>query len=228
MEEARIDRQTLRFLAALEKHNDRDWFAANKQRYLNAQANMAAFADRLIERMGEYDRIATENGKASLMRIYNDQRFHKDREPYAPRFGGRLGRVKPALRGGYFFRIQPGDRSAVTCGFMAPEPADLKLIRHDIDHDHATWRRILRAKKLRSHLGELFGEGLVFAPRGFPSDHPAVDLLRRKQFLLRRPFTDEDVLAPGFLDDVVATFRAVRPWFDHMSEVLTSDSNGSG
>ncbi|MEO8068361.1 MAG: DUF2461 domain-containing protein [Flavobacteriales bacterium] len=222
----RIALATMAFLHDLERNNDRDWFEANKERYRNAHANMAAFADALIARMNTHDRLSTESGKASLMRIYNDQRFQKDRPPYAPRFGGRLGRLKPALRGGYFFRVQPGGRSHVTCGFMGPEPDDLKLIRQDIAYDHEPWHKLLRGKNLRSHLGVLFGEELASAPRGFAKDHPAIDLLRKKQFLLRRTFTDKEVLAPGFMDEVMKTYRAVRPWFDHMSEVLTSDANG--
>ena len=222
----RIRPSTLKFLVDLERHNERDWFNAQKERYLVAHTNMVAFADALLKRMSGHDRISTESGKASLMRIYNDQRFHKDRPPYAPRFGGRLVRVKPALRGGYFFRIQPGDRSHVTCGFLGPESGDLKLIRQDIAYDHGPWRRVLRNKALRACLGELFGEELVTVPRGFEKDHPAADLLRKRQFLLRRAFTDKEVMAPGFVNEVVKTWRAARPWFDHMSAVLTTDGNG--
>lgn len=223
----RIDRATLDFLRALEKNNQRDWFNAHKERYLAALGNMVAFADALLARMSMYDRISTGSGKAGLLRIFADQRFHKDRPPYAPRFGGRLARVKPALRGGYFFRIQPGDRSHVSCGFMGPNPGDLKLIRQDIAYDHEPWRRILRSKVLRSRFGELIGGELLSVPRGIAKDHPAADLLRKKQFLLRRAFTDNEVLDPLFLEEVVKTWRAARPWFNHMSEVLTSDSNGS-
>lgn len=218
---------TLRFLAELEAHNEKPWFEANKQRYLVAHANMVDFADALLERMQAHDKLSTPSGAKSLMRIYTDQRFHKDKPPYAPRFGGRLVRVKPALRGGYFYRIQPGDRSHVTCGFMGPEASDLRLIRQDIDHDHQTWRKILRGKNVRAHFGELFGEEVATIPRGYAKDHPAADLLRKRQFLLRRTFTDKEVLAPGILDEVVLTFRAVRPWFDHMTAVLTSDGNGA-
>lgn len=135
----RIERATLTFLSDPEKHNDRDWFTANKGRYLSAHANMAAFAEALIARMGKHDRISTASGKESLMRIFTDQRFHKDRPPYAPRFGGRLARVKPELRGGYFFRIQPGGRSHVTCGFIGPDAEDMKRIRADIAYDLTTW-----------------------------------------------------------------------------------------
>jgi uncharacterized protein (DUF2461 family) len=110
---------------------------------------------------------------------------------------------------------------------MGPEPDDLRLIRQDIAYDHVTWRKILDGRNLRIHLGALFGEELATVPRGFSMDHPAADLLRKKQFLLRRTFKDEEVLAADFLDQVVKSYRAVRPWFDHMTEVLTTDGNGS-
>ena len=223
----RIERATLTFLSDLEEHNNRDWFLANKERYLAAQENMRAFANALIDRMERHDRISTASGKESLMRIFTDQRFHKDRPPYAPRFGGRLARMKPELRGGYFFRIQPGDRTHVTCGFMGPESADLKRIRTDIAQDHPTWERLLKSRTIKKNFGTLIGDQLRSAPRGFAKDHPAIDLLRRTQFLLRHPFTDKEVLAPNFLAEVDSMYKSVRPLFDHMSEVLTTDENGN-
>ena len=220
-----IDRSTLAFLADLEKHNDRDWFNAHKDSYLEAKANMKAFADGLIQRMRKHDRIATGSGKDSLMRIYNDQRFHKDKPPYKPRFMGSVSRAKPALRGGYFFSLAPS-KSTIACGFFGPEPNDLKRIRIDIDQEHATWKKLLGSKAIRSNFGELHGDQLATAPRGYPKDHPALDLLRRKQFILRHQFSDAEVLAPDFVEQVDALYRSVRPWFDHMSEVLTTDPNG--
>ena len=152
----RIAPTTLKFLADLDKHNDRDWFLAHKERYQAALENMRDFADALIERMNRHDRIETASGKASLQRIYNDQRFHKERPPYKARFGGGLARVKPALRGGYYFSIKPG-ASFIACGFFAPEAADLKRIRMDILYDHETWERLLKGKALRKHLVRLKG-----------------------------------------------------------------------
>ncbi|MEZ4755723.1 MAG: DUF2461 domain-containing protein [Flavobacteriales bacterium] len=224
---SRIRASTLTFLTDLEAHNEKPWFEANKERYRSAHANMVAFADALLERMRVHDKLSTPSGARSLMRIHTDQRFHKNKPPYAPRLGGRLVRVKPHLRGGYFFRIQPGGRSHVTCGFMGPEPHDLRLIRQDIHHDHDRWRKILRDKPLSTHFGGLFGEEVATIPRGYAKDHPAADLLRKKQFLLRRTFTDEEVLSSVFLDEMVMTYRSVRPWFDHMTEVLTTDGNGA-
>ena len=223
----RLQRATLGFLADLEQHNERPWFEANRTRYLTAHEDMVVFTEALLEQMRGHDRLSNTSARGSLMRIHADQRFHKGRPPYAARFGGRFVRVKPALRGGYFLRIQPGDRSHVTCGFMGPVPADLRLIRKDIDHDHATWRKMLKRVAARGGFGPLIGEQVPSMPRGYGKGHPAADLLRRKQFLLRRPFSDAQVLAPDFLAEALASFRAVRPWFDHMTAVLTSDGDGA-
>lgn len=225
--EARVHKETLAFLADLEAHNDRDWFAANKAHYVIAHENMKVFADALLERLQQHDKITTVSGAKSLMRIYADQRFHKGRPPYSPRFGGRFARVKPALRGGYFFRVQPGGRSALTCGFVGPTAPDLKLIRTDILYDYPNWKRILGSKAIRANFGALEGEQLRTAPRGFPKDHPGSSLMRHTQFLLRHTFTDNEVLAPGFLEELDRLFRSVRPWFDLMSEALTTDANGN-
>ncbi len=221
----RIGTATLTFLKDLKRHNDRDWFLAHKDRYEEARANVIELVDAVIERLRRHDRIATEGGKQSLYRIYNDTRFHKDKPPYKTWFAGSIGRVKPELRGGYYFRLMPG-ASFLACGFFAPEPADLKRIRVDIDQDLETWRKLLKAKKLRDTFGELMGDGVKTAPKGYAKDHPGIDLLRRKQFLFRRPLSDKDVLAPDLAERMDATYRSIRPFFDHMSEVLTTDENG--
>ncbi len=224
---ARIDRSTLAFLSDLEKHNERAWFEANKPRYLSAKANMEAFADGVLEHMRRHDRIATATGKDSLLRIYNDQRFHKDRTPYSPRFAGYFSRVKPQLRGGYFFHIQPGGRSHITCGFMGPVSADLKLIRQDIAYDPAHWNKVLRKKGIVKNFGTMFGAQVRTTPRGFAKDHEAIGLLRHTQFLFRHAVTDAEVLSPRFADDLNTAFKSIRPFFDHMTEVLTSNANGT-
>lgn len=221
----RIEPATLKFLGDLGKHNERPWFEAHRERYLVAHGNVIAFADALLARMRQHDKLSTADGRSSLQRIYNDQRFHKDRPPYKARFAGGLARVKPALRGGYYFSIQPGG-SFIGCGFFQPEPDDLRRIRMDILYDHEVWEKLLRSTKFRKTWGQLEGKQLKTAPRGFPKDHPAIALLRHTQFLFRRNFTDEEVLREHFVEVVNSSFKDIRPWFDHMSEVLTTDENG--
>lgn len=220
-----IQKSTLKFLRDLTDNNDRDWFANNKQRYLDAQENVIVSIDELIALMNKHDQIETLSGKQSLYRIYNDVRFSNDKTPFNPRFAGYLRRQKPSLRGGYYFWIKPG-ASRVACGFASPNADDLLRIRQDIELNHDDWKKLLSKKSIVTTFGQLQGEQVKTSPRGFPKDHPAIELLRYKQFWFERSFTDKEVTAPDFIATIDKTFRAIRPFFDYMSEVLTTDANG--
>lgn len=220
-----IPASVFQFLKDLKKHNDRDWFGKNKDRYLTEYENMIVFAEAFLGEMQKIDHIETESGKKSLHRIYRDTRFSKDKTPYKCNFGGGFRRATRLLRGGYYYHIEPGNSFAAG-GFWGPNKEDLQRIREDIDQNYQEWRALIRNKKIKDTFGQLQGEALKTTPKGFPSDHPAIDLLRYKQFLLIRPFTDKEVLSPAFLPELVKTYKNIRPFFDHMSQVLTTDSNG--
>jgi uncharacterized protein (TIGR02453 family) len=220
-----IRKSTLDFLRNLARNNNRDWFNAHKDHYLLAQENMIGFLDRLLLKLNEHDQIETPSGKKSLYRIYNDVRFSDDKTPYNPRFAGSFKRTKPLLRGGYYFWIKPG-ASRVGCGFTYPNAEDLRRIRLDIQDNYKDWSKLLNSKSIKTLFGEMQGDKVASAPRGFQKDHPAIDLLRYKQYWFEHDFTDREVLAPDFLNQVNKTFKAIRPFFDHMSEVLTTDLNG--
>lgn len=181
--------------------------------------------DALIARMNVHDQIETPSGKKSLYRIYNDVRFSKDKSPYNPRFAGYLKRRKPMLRGGYYFWIKPGG-SRMGCGFSYPNADDLKRIRMDIASNYEDWHTMINSRKIRTNFGAMKGGRLRTTPRGFHSDHPAIELLQFKQFWFEHLFTDKEVLAKDFLNNVNKMFKSIRPFFDYMSEVLTTDLNG--
>ncbi|MEO6685270.1 MAG: DUF2461 family protein, partial [Dyadobacter sp.] len=108
-----------------------------------------------------------------------------------------------------------------------PSAEDLKRIRDDISFDAAPLRKILNSKSFKDNFGTLEGEQVRTAPKGFDKNDPAIDLLRFKQFLLIKRFTDEEVLGTSFLKEASWAFKNMRPFFDYMSEVLTTDLDGS-
>jgi uncharacterized protein (TIGR02453 family) len=220
-----INKFTFDFLRKLAANNNREWFAAHRDQYEMARENAEQFVDALIAKMNTHDRIETPSAKKSLYRIYNDIRFSKDKTPYSPRFAGYLKRSKPALRGGYYFWIKPGG-SRIGCGFAYPAPDDLKRIRQDIDLNYDEWCRMLKSKGVVTNFGAMQGSQVRTAPRGFNRDHPAIDLLRFKEFWFEKDFTDKEVLDSDFLLQMNRTFKAIRPFFDYMSEMLTTDVNG--
>lgn len=221
----RIEKSTFDFLQKLSRNNNRDWFQKHKLQYEAAKLNTEAFADALIFRMSKHDNLETISGKKCLYRIYNDVRFSKDKSPYNPRFAGYLRRTKPGLRGGYYLWIRPGG-SRIGCGFAHPNSDDLRRIREDIAVNYEDWNKLLMLKSIRSSFGEMQGEKVKTAPRGFEKDHPAIDLLRYKQFWFERSFTDKEVLSPGFVENMSKSFKNIRPFFDYVTDVLTTDLNG--
>ncbi|TWJ00898.1 uncharacterized protein (TIGR02453 family) [Mucilaginibacter frigoritolerans] len=220
-----INIDSIEFLKDLSKNNNREWFNTYKDRYVEAQNNIVAFADALIIEMNRHDQIETASGKKSLFRIYKDVRFSKDKMPYNTHWSGSLKRATKKLRGGYYFRLEPGN-SFIAAGFFGPEPNDMKRIRQDIDANYEDWGKLLANPALVKTFGKMRGAQIKSAPRGYAKDHPAIDLLQYKQFLFKYEFSDEEILNSDFLFKVNAIFKNMRPFLDYMSEVLSTDANG--
>ena len=209
------------FLKQIKQNNNRDWFTDNKATYQAAHENFKAFANHLHDLMTMHDEIE----RMRIHRIYRDVRFSKDKTPYKAHFSGGFVRASKWRRGGYYFHIEPG-ASFVGGGFWGPVSADLKRIRVELAADAEPLRAILADPTFVETFGSLQGEQLKTAPSGYPKDHPNIDLLRYKQFLLSRSFSDEAVLSADFAQQVSSTFERMRPFFDYMSDVLTTDENG--
>lgn len=225
MNKVSIPKSSLDFLKDISKNNNREWFAANKDRYLREYENMIAFTDALLTEMRTHDTIETASGKDSLFRIYRDTRFSKDKTPYKTYWAGSFKRATKKLRGGYYFQIEPGG-SLAAGGFFSPNPSDLLRIRQDIDFNYTDWKKILSGKSITGTFGKLKGEQVITAPKGFSKDNPAIELLKHKQFYFERKFSDREVLSPGFLQELTKTFKKLRPYFNYMSDILTTDLNG--
>lgn len=216
---------TFKFLKKLKKNNTREWFSTNKPEYELALSGVVVFAEELLAEMQKHDQIETVSGKKSLYRIYRDIRFSKDKTPYKIHWAGGFKRATASLRGGYYFHLEPGN-SLIAGGFWGPNSADLKHIRDHIAQDDEPLREVINHKSFKKHFSQLHGETLKTAPKGFDKEHPAVDLLRYKQFILTHKFEDDDVLSKDFAKKVSKTFVHMRPFLDCMSDILTTDLNG--
>ena len=216
-----IEKSTIKFLKELENNNNREWFQEHKEQYDAALQNMNQFRDAVIAGLRKKDLI--EDGR--VFRIYRDVRFSKDKAPYKNNFGIHFTRATPERRGGYYLHIEPG-KSFVGGGFWAPEPSDLKRIRDEFAFDDKPIRKITSAKNFVNYFGMLNGDELKTAPSGYDRDHPAIDLIRKKQYIIGRNFKDKEVTDESFLKEVILTFEAMRPLFDYMSEILSTNLNG--
>lgn len=186
---------------------------------------VVGFAEALLQDLNTHDVIETASGPKSVYRIYRDTRFSKDKTPYKTHWSGSFKRAGKNRRGGYYFHIEPGN-SFIGGGFWGPNASDLKLIREDLAFDPSPLRKILNTESFISSFENLKGEQLKTTPKGFDANDQAIDLLRYKQYLLLRKFSDEEVLSTDFIKQVGQTFKNMRPFLDYMTEVLTTDING--
>jgi uncharacterized protein (TIGR02453 family) len=217
-----IPKEALQILEELGQNNNRDWFNEHKPEFKAVEAKVKATYNYIGELMNMHDQI----DKVKVFRIYRDVRFSKNKLPYKTHFGGSFQRRKPELRGGYYLHIQPNNESFIATGFWEPNKEDLFRIRKEFEMDANEIRDILKDKAFKSVWGGFVGDELKTAPKGFDREHQNIDLIRRKQFIFVKLFTDKEVLEKDFAPKVNACFELARPYLDYMSDVLTTNLNG--
>jgi uncharacterized protein (TIGR02453 family) len=216
-----IQNKTINFLTDLKKNNNREWFTENKILFEHEQRQIKTFFTGIKNELDKIDSI----DKMQIFRIYRDVRFSKDKTPYKTHFSVGYSRTKPLLRGGYYLHIED-EASFIGGGFWEPNKDDLNRIRKELEIDASELREIISQKDFQKMFGNLEGDELKSAPRDFDKNHPNIDLIRKKQFLVTRKFNNSEVLSPDFANEVIETFKAMRPFFDYMSDVLSTDLNG--
>lgn len=217
-----IEKSTLKFLKDLAKNNNRPWFKEHKDRYDAALQNMKDLMQSIEAELNKVDEIESQK----VFRVYRDVRFSKDKSPYKTYFGGSFTRATAARRGGYYLGIQPGGQSMIAGGFWNPNKEDIKRVRDEIALDDKELRKIISRKSFKDLFGTLEGEELKRVPRGYNKDHPAGDLLKKKQYLCYRKASDTEVCSPDFLSKITQTYKGMRPFFDWMSVTLTTNLDG--
>lgn len=206
-------RQTLAFLRALKRHNDREWFRSRKDQYEeHVRGPMAQLLGRLA---GDFRAFAPElisDPRVSLYRIYRDTRFSGDKRPLkthvAAHFPARgFARNEGA---GLYLEVAPA-WVWIGGGLYMPSSADLRAIRAHIASHHRMLHRIVTGTAFRRAVGQLEGERLSRLPHGYAKDHPAAEYLRFKQFLAGCEFEAEFAHDRRFYREVLRIFRAVAP-----------------
>ncbi|THV58011.1 DUF2461 domain-containing protein [Flagellimonas alvinocaridis] len=216
-----ISKEAFDILKVLAKNNNKEWFEKNKSVFKKHESEVKSFFESVKERLSQHDDIE----KMKMFRIYRDVRFSKDKTPYKTHFAGSFSRLGAHLRGGYYIHLQPGN-SLLATGFWAPNKEDLFRIRKELEMDASDFRKIISDPDFKKIWGELQGDAVKTAPKGFDKDHPDIGLIKNKQYVFVRNFTDQEVLSPNFIEDVDKSYRAIRPYFDLMSDILTTNLNG--
>jgi len=217
-----VNPSIFRFLTDLRNNNTREWFAKNKDYYLEEEEKIKSFFTSVFQGLSSEDNL--EGMK--IYRIYRDIRFSKDKTPYKTYRSCGYKRATEALRGGYHLEVTPGG-SFLAAGFWQPNKEDLFRIRKELEIDSSIIEDILNTANIKNIFGSFYTRNsLKLAPTGFDKNHPNIELIKKKDFIFLRRFTNKEVLSKNFYTTVINSFIAVRPFFNYMSDVLTTNLNG--
>ncbi len=205
---------TLKFIKELSRNNDRNWFAAHKEEYEAAKADVLAFIGLLIPLLAAVDPAFQKDSppKKHLLRIYRDVRFSKDKRPYKENFGIYFSiNGKGGNEPGYYINISPGN-CFFAGGYWMPPATDLKKIREEIDYNQDGFLEIIQQSQF-SALFKLDEEDtLKKAPKGYPADHPLINVLKLKSFSAIYPIEDKAFSRPDILEKISFAFEQIYPF----------------
>ena len=221
---ASFEPRTLRFLEALKANNNREWFKANKSRYEEDVLDVAlrfiiSMQEPLAEFAPRFTAVPSRVG-GSLMRVYRDTRFSKDKIPYKTNIGiqFRHEQARDVHSPGYYLHIEPGEMF-LGVGMWRPDSDPLRGIRERIAAKPAEWRRAMASQPFRRNFS-LGGESLSRPPRGFDKDHECIEDIKRKSFIAVRELKVEDCLKPRFQRTVESSFKSAEPFMRFLCKAV--------
>ncbi|HYM62562.1 MAG TPA: DUF2461 domain-containing protein [Thermoanaerobaculia bacterium] len=199
------------FLTELRTNNNRDWFAANKERYeKRVRDPMLRFISDLAPRLQKISPHIVADPRpsgGSLFRIYRDTRFSHDKSPYKTHLGAHFShdsaKKAPSVPG-FYLHLEPG-ASFVAGGIWHPEPPALARVRDAIAAGSTEWKALKRSKL------PIEGGSLKRPPKGYAPDHPFIEDLKRTDFVTSVRLTEKQICSPSFLTDFTASCRTMVP-----------------
>lgn len=221
---AHFSPKLFQFLKDLRANNEREWFQAQKPRYEEHVKEpmlefIADFSAPLRKVSPHFVADPRPTG-GSMLRIYRDTRFSKDKTPYktnaAAQFRHEAG--KDIHAPGFYLHLEPG-RVFVGAGLWRPDPKTAAKIREAIVEDPAGWKRAVHTKKF-ADVAELHGDSLKRPPRGVDPEHPLLEDLKRKDFMALVSFTQKQACSAGFADDVAGALRTMKPMTKFLTEAV--------
>lgn len=214
--------EILSFLQDLSANNHRDWMAQNKKRYEAARGGFLHFLDEVLQELKLADpSIAHLQAKECVFRINRDVRFSNDKSPYKTNFAAYLCvEGRKSFAPGYYLHIQPG-QSFIAGGIYMPQGEWLKKIRQEIDYNPEPLLSFLQ--KEESFFGQLEGDKLQRAPKGYGEDHPNIGLLKLKSFLVQKSFSDAELADPHIGKKMAGGFIRMIPLIAYLKEAIETE-----
>lgn len=216
-----IQQSTLDFFKEIKENNNKPWFEQNKTRYEAAKANFLSFMEELLVEIRKIEPIYEKDLKKYASRIYRDIRFSKDKSPYKNNISSLIERAPDYKKCPFYLHIQPGE-SFIGGGIWQPESDLLSKVRQEIDYNGSEFNSILNKKSFVDLFGKLSGEALVRPPKGYDANNPNIELLKLKQYIVSKNFSDEVVTSKHFIPELCTCYEEALPFF-HFFDVVKGE-----
>ena len=217
--------KSIAFLKDLAENNNRDWFQENKEKYEEAKQEFEQFTNLLIARISEFEpEMKDINAKKSIFRIYRDVRFSKNKSPYKTNFGTYivLGGRKSSLAG-YYFHLEPSQKTFIGGGIHCPQPKVLKSIRDEIYADPEPLKKIIASPDFKNYFNQIEGDQLKTAPKGFPKDFEDIALLRYKSYAQVHTVPNEIIQSDEVLNYTINVLKHAKNFNDYLNEIVKAE-----
>lgn len=216
-----IKASTILFLKALKKNNDREWFDKNRARYDEAKEDHRLFIEAVIKDFSKVNpKLKGLTAKECVFRIYRDVRFSKNKDPYKTNMGAGInpGGKKMEMAGAYI-HIEPG-KSFIAGGRWMPDAPTIKAIRQEIDYNLPKFKKIIFDKNFIKQFKTLEEEKLKTAPKGYPKDHPEIELLKYTSYIVSRELDDKLILSKDLIKELTVAYKTMLPFLEFLNEAV--------
>jgi len=220
-------KKILKFLEALAANNNREWFNANKEEYLEVKSEVESLAQKLINEVAAFDPEASYLGVGDCTyRIYRDTRFSVDKTPYKTHIGIFINPPvgKKSNRMGYYLHIEPGN-CFVAAGTVCLPSKTVTAIRQSIYDNVEEYLGIINEKEFHRFYPVIGENPVKTAPKGIPRDWKYLALVRPRDYFASHPLSERDMCAPDLVGKVGALFRVAKPFNDFINFAIDECGN---
>lgn len=211
-----LQKSTLTFLQNLKENNHKTWFDENRSKYQESRTDFENLVGEILQEMIAIDPDLKDlTPKGCMFRINRDIRFSKNKTPYKINMACSMARGgKKSIYAGYYFHLQPGEKSFAGGGLWMPAPPELKKVRQEIDYNLPELKKILIEPDFKNTYNTLEreeGQVLVNIPKGYEKDNPAGEYLKLKSFFVTKPISDKQLMNKNFVKEIVHDFKTLMP-----------------
>lgn len=217
-----LTQETLNFFSQIEENNNKPWFENNRNLYESAKANYLEFIEILLPKIRKIDQIVDKDLKKYASRIHRDVRFSKNKSPYKNNISSLIERELEYKKCPFYIHIQPNG-SFIGGGVYQPEQILLKRLRQEIDYNSSELHKIIDQQSFKDMFGKITGDTLVRPPKGYDEDNPNIELLKLKNYIVHKNFSNEAVISPNFVDKIAEIYKEALPFFEFLDNAIIGE-----